>query len=518
MRWTFGALIACAVVGVTTAAPMPGVSVAKPVPPKLLADAKAFAEELLRVAYAVEGQYVREVKRSDLITAGLTGLHDAARVPLPAAILRDLDTASSYLEVFAVVQKAREQLGEAVELRGNEALLAACRGMARMLDRHSSVVTGADLRRGIGVDEQSGFGLEIVGGLKSPFPVLTVAPGGPAQKAGLRPGDQITTVTAKQWEGPLTSQEISSLVNGIRNEDVLRAGAFKPAGIDPSGGPMVLHEVEITFRRPLMGDSETRTVKLERTTFQPETVLGTIRRDDNSWNYWLDPKRKIAHVRLAGFGNTTALDLRTALDSLIEEGLRGLILDVRGCPGGYLNQAVQTASLFLPKEVVIGTATGRVDGDTVFKNEAPKTYTGFPMVVLIDGETTGGAELIAAALQDHKRALIAGTRSAGKGNVQIHLPLSDAAGFKLTTRTLLRPSKKALHRFPDSRADDDWGVRPDEGLEFRVSADLNKQLKEWWLLQTLRPGGCTERLPLDDPEADPQRVAAVEELLKKLKD
>jgi carboxyl-terminal processing protease len=218
-------------------------------------------------------------------------------------------------------------------------------------------------------------------------------------------------------------------------------------------------------------------------------------------------------------GNTTALDLRKTLDSLSAEGLRGLVLDLRGCPGGYLRQAVQVASLFLPVDVVVATATCRVESDTVFKNVVEKPYLDFPMIVLIDGETTGGAELIAAALQDHKRAAVAGMRSAGKGNVQIHLALGATdAGFKVTTRTLLRPSKKSLHRFPESVPADDWGVRPDEGLEFRISPDLNRELKEWWLLQTLRPGGSKERLPLDDPDLDTQRQAALEVLLKRLKD
>ncbi len=88
--------------------------------------------------------------------------------------------------------------------------------------------------------------------------------------------------------------------------------------------------------------------------------------------------------------------------------------------------------------------------------------------------------------------------------------------MKLTTGTFLRPNGKNLHRFPDSKETEDWGVRPDPGLEMRLSADLSRQLKQWWLWQTLRPGPSTEALPLDDPENDPQRQTALAALLQQL--
>src|SRR5262249_21973686 len=124
----------------------------------------------------------------------------------------------------------------------------------------------------------------------------------------------------------------------------------------------------------------------------------------------------------------------------------------------------------------------------------------------------------AAALQDHKRAVIAGQRTLGKGSIQNQqaLPIPNL-GLKLTTGTFIRASGKNLHRFPDSKPGDDWGVRPEPKFEFRVSADVSRQLREWWLLQSLRPGSRNEALPLDDPSADPQRRAALQALLGMLK-
>jgi C-terminal processing protease CtpA/Prc len=139
-----------------------------------------------------------------------------------------------------------------------------------------------------------------------------------------------------------------------------------------------------------------------------------------------------------------------------------------------------------------------------------------PMVVLVNGETSGGAELIAAAFQDHKRALIVGQRTLGKASVQRPLTMSvPNLQMKLTTGTFFRPSGKNLHRFPESKPEDDWGVKPD--VEFPVSRDLSRQLKAWWLEQTLRPGPSMERLTLDDPANDAQRGAAVDALLAKMK-
>jgi len=85
--------------------------------------------------------------------------------------------------------------------------------------------------------------------------------------------------------------------------------------------------------------------------------------------------------------------------------------------------------------------------------------------------------------------------------------------MKLTTGTFERPSGKNLHRFPDSKVDDDWGVRPDAGLEFRVSAELDRQLHDWWQEMTLRPGSSRARLALDDPMTDPSQQAALKAVL-----
>jgi len=278
--------------------------------------------------------------------------------------------------------------------------------------------------------------------------------------------------------------------------------------------------VELTLRRA--GTKGSWQVKLELQSFQPETVLGVARAEDNSWDYILDREHKIAHVRIAWVGNDTAGVLAQVLNRLQEAGMRGLILDVRWCPGGYLLESASSAALFLDEGTL---ATVSMRDETGAKREITYTCSDYhhglclqvPVVVLVNGQTSGGAELIAAALQDHKRARVVGQRTLGKASVQSPVAIGvPTAGMKLTSGSFARPSGKNLHRDPDSGPGADWGVRPDPGLEFRVSAELGQQLREEWLQQTLRPGLSNERLPLDNPAKDPQAQAALHALRQEI--
>src|SRR5262249_15180218 len=148
------------------------------------------------------------------------------------------------------------------------------------------------------------------------------------------------------------------------------------------------------------------------------------------------------------------------------DGLRGLILDLRWCPGGALDESVSVADLLLG-DCTIATTQWRNARLQEFISQKAGSFLDFPVVVLVNGETSGGAELIAAALQDNKRAVVAGQRTVGKGSIQmlLDLPLEKNWDVKLTTGTFLRPSGKNINRFADSKPGDDWGVRPEANLE-----------------------------------------------------
>jgi carboxyl-terminal processing protease len=244
------------------------------------------------------------------------------------------------------------------------------------------------------------------------------------------------------------------------------------------------------------------------------------RKGDNTWDYWLDRERRIAYVRLGAI----EIDSGDRLSELLHElgEVRGLVFDLRWCPGGYIDAATQIASTFLDSGVIAkmkyrnpdrgSNAEIRADGGLIrFK------AGDYPMLLLMNGDTIGGGELIAAALKDNGRAVLAGTRTHGKASIQWPMAIPSLPGysFKVTGGMYTRPNGKNLQRFPDAKPTDDWGLRPDPGFEIPMSADLGRKLKESHMLYALRPGGSREAMDLDDPAADPQRSRALK-LMRKL--
>jgi carboxyl-terminal processing protease len=513
--------------GLTWAAPAPHrAPPPAPASPALQAEAGVFASTLIGAAARVSVEYARPVEVADLVGAALTGLYEAAGKPPPRG-LRDgrhrtvvvplmpppipvaprppvVDTAvleDPELTQFAL--QAYLDTAGAEGLRGKHSVLVALRAMTASLDPYTVVLPVEELSRQPGLNsEYIGVGVEVEDSRAGEaVPIRAVHPGSPAQKAGLRPGDEIVR---------LDGQPVGSLAL-----DNLRARLRLVAPDPNEAGPIPEEPLKLTLRR--RGSAGERTVALTPTQFRLETVLGVAREEDGRWDYWLDRRRGIAQVRLGPLTTGTAAELRDVLLRLREGGLRGLVLDLRWCPGGLISEATRTAELFLGQVEIARTKERRED--RVFRSTGEPKFQDLPLLVLINGATSGGGELIAAALQDHAagRIWVAGQRSLGKGSIQTSVTLHSAnLAMKVTSGTFFRSTGKNLNRFPDSRPQDDWGVLPDSGLEFRISQALQKQLRQWWLLQTLRPGSSDEALPLDDPEADPQRQAALEALLARL--
>jgi carboxyl-terminal processing protease len=454
-----------------------------------------FARQLVGVCSQITDQYVRPVARPELVYTALSGLYEAARLPVPSRLRAEIDAITSDAELVELIRRGRETIGAAEALQGQNPLVICCQAMARSLDPYSGVVTGEVQRHLVGLEQEGGgIGVELhdCSG-HGPLVVKTVVPGGPAQRAGLQPDDRITQLDCLP-------------VQDIPPEQAYRLLTQAPIDFtenNATDSPLVAVTWE---RRGLKGPT---TASLTRARFRVETVLGVSREDDHSWTYWIDSKQHLAHIRLTSLSKGTSVELQDILARLQAEGLRGLLLDLRWSPGGYLDEAVDVARLFL-HDGIIATVKMRTREDIVHRCTKEGPFTDFPLVVLINAETSGGAELIAAALQDHHRAIVFGQRTLGKASVQtpVHLGVGQL-GMKLTSGTFERPSGGPLHRFPDSKDSDEWGVLPDAGKEFRVSAELGKTLKGWWIQQTIRPGSATYRLPLDDPSADPQRQEAV---------
>ncbi len=248
--------------------------------------------------------------------------------------------------------------------------------------------------------------------------VIGALPGTPAERAGVVTGDRIVEIDGKTTHG-LTQEEALKALRGA-------AGS----------------SVRISIERP--GASARLSLTLVRAEIVVNPVQNALLVDDG-----------VGYVDLTVFSTTAAAELAHAIDSLRAAGARSLILDLRGDPGGLLDQGVGVADLFLDAGQKIVTTRGRTaDENRTFADGAPQRFTSMPLVVLTDSGTASASEIVAGALQDHDRALVVGTATYGKGSAQRIFRFSDGA-VKLTTALWYTPSGRSINRpRPNSASDD----------------------------------------------------------------
>lgn len=330
--------------------------------------------------------------------------------------------------------------------------------------------------------------------------------GTPAFEAGLQTGDLILKVDGKSTEN-LRIDEARALIKG------------------KAGTP-------VTFEVQKLGKAEPIEVTLVRAIIELHPVMGVSRdpTDLKKWNFMLDEASKIALIRLNTFNEKSTKELSEAIKSAEAAGARALILDLRENPGGLLSEAVGVVNLFINEGAIVTTRdrngfkdeSSAKSGRMIFGPADKK-----PMAVLVNRNSASASEIVAAALQDHGRAVVIGERSYGKGSVQQLHPLSDGkSAVKLTGKVWLTPKGKNIHRWPDSKETDEWGVKPDPGLEVKLtSTDLIQyQLKINQLkVGPVRPDAPKKPIPPGVPEFDPKHKdeceqKAVEFLKKKLQE
>jgi carboxyl-terminal processing protease len=340
-------------------------------------------------------------------------LHEAARVPVPPSLSAVAQNAKNEQQRLELIARIRQSLGDLPVLQGSKGIEVGVRAMCQVLDPYCQPVA---LKEGFQVLREkpiSPFGLDWEMPAGASTAVITkVDPGGPAQRNGLRPGDRITHVNGR----PANEQ----------------ATLLLPPATDSPAPDRAAEEVVLTLVRP--ATKLTRTVTLPAEDFRPESVFGVVRQEDNSWDFMVDREHQIAQVRIGSIAEGTAEELQQALTALKVRGLRGLILDLRWCPGGFLKEAVASARLFLD-EVPIAKTKMRNGQSEEYVGKRDVNFLDFPIIVLVNHDTLGGAELIAAALQDNKRALVAGQRTFGKGTIQIlTVVVTPNIGLKLSAR------------------------------------------------------------------------------------
>jgi carboxyl-terminal processing protease len=256
--------------------------------------------------------------------------------------------------------------------------------------------------------------------------IVAPLPGGPAEAAGIRTGDRIIEVNGEP-------------MHGVSVEAAQKALRGNPGSV-----------VRVTIERP--GVTTPVKFALTRREIHVQSVQHATLLD-----------RDIGYVALTIFSEESAFDLRHAIDSLRAAGMKTLIFDLRGDPGGLLDQGVGVADLFLdPGQRIVSMRGRTADANRWFTDRAPQAWPEMPVAVLVDTNSASAAEIVAGALQDHDRAVLIGSATYGKGSAQNVFPVGRGAAVKLTTARWFTPSGRSIdrHRVNTDTATDTTTSRP----------------------------------------------------------
>jgi carboxyl-terminal processing protease len=372
----------------------------------------------------------------------------------PAAPPDPDEAAYPAIERFVkVLEQVRQRHPDADQVAYDRLVNHALEGMLSSLDPFSSFIH-PEMARAMEADPKLDPYLPSLGltlGVRDDGPFLSnVAPASPASRAGLIPGSALLGVDGN----PPPPLEI--LLSSLRRAPGQKTKLTVKSPAAPK--PLEVELVHIAV--------EERAVTEARLLDEPGT----------------------GYIRLASFMGSCAREMEAALDELEDKGMKRLILDLRGNPGGDLQQTVEILGFFVPPGTAVVTTQGRggeVQGEPLKTAERQRRKRDYPIHVLIDRMSASASELTAGALQDLKRALIVGETSYGKGSVQNILPMGGGTALRLTIATYHTPSGKTPHRVgvtPDVKVDFTDADRERLALSYRratLTAEEAKQLEGW---------------------------------------
>jgi len=312
-----------------------------------------------------------------------------------------------YLEEFSNVLSIVEQ-NYVEEVDTKDLIQGAIKGMLTSLDPHSSYMKPDEFKE-LKVETEGSFhgiGIEITI-RDNVLTVVSPIEGTPASKKGLKAGDKIIMIEGE----PTKDMTLNEAVKKLRG---------------PKGT-----KVTISIHRE--GWNELKDITIVRDVIPLHSVKSKL----------LEPG--YPYIRIINFQAKTTTDFKKALQDFDKDGdIQGLIIDLRNNPGGLLDQAVKIADIFIDEGVIVSTKGRIKEQNTVFEATDNGDHYNFPMVVLVNEGSASASEIVAGALQDHKKALILGAQTFGKGSVQTIIPMSNGAGLRLTTARYYTPNGTSI--------------------------------------------------------------------------
>jgi carboxyl-terminal processing protease len=353
--------------------------------------------------------------------------------------------------------------GEAVSYK--KLMYSALHAMLPHLDPHSQFLEPDDLkdRENETRGEFGGFGFTI-SRKEQGVTILSTMENSPSARAGILPGDQIVGVEGKSTIN-MPIEKLNQLLRGQPNQ-----------------------KLKVTIYRP--ASNETRDFELQREIIKIPSIVDARILDTGQTG-----GLKIGYVRITEFTEPTARELSDKLDSLQAQGMQSLIMDLRFNPGGLLTSAVDVCGLFLPPRTKVAYTEGRdaAQKREYFTDAGGKQRLGLPIAVLANSLSASGAEIVAGALKDLKRAVIVGESTFGKGVVQTPLPLPDGSALWLTTAKYYTPGKQVIQ---------EKGIAPDIESAFDARQERALLLRQRGGLLTTEE----QNLVQDEPDTQLQRA------------
>jgi carboxyl-terminal processing protease len=382
-------------------------------------------------------------------------------VPDVSAVPRqDYESLELFTNILSIVKKNYVE-----EVDTKNLVNGAVGGMLTSLDPHSAYLT-PEHYKDLQMDTQGrfgGLGIEIT--IKTG--VLTVVSpieDTPAFKAGIKPGDMIFKIE-EEFTKDMTLVDAVKKMRGLKGT-----------------------KINISIKRE--GVPELIDFLLVRDTIRVQSVRSRVL--ESGYGY----------IRLAQFQERSDRDVQKALETLVAEkgGLKGLVLDLRNNPGGLLTQAVRISDLFLDSGLIVYTE-GRIDSQKQkYFSQKNASWLDFPIVVLVNGGSASASEIVAGALQDHKRAVVLGTKTFGKGSVQTILPLDDNSALRLTTARYFTPKGRSIQAtgiVPDILVDSAPAVEGKQDERKRPGGIREENLPGHLQNQQKTPAEELEHLPKD---------------------